>query len=185
MSTVQFQHLCLHHLSTTPVCTTPHWRGLTASSSLDHNNNRTWFWPCSSMSTGRSLWRVAWSRYTSFAELKRQDRLTQKKMILWLRNQGYKLEFKVSWRSASPQVTFSFKNPLDTPLTNCHLSVDGSGLMRPRSIAIEGDVDPEGQFTYTMRFRPRIHGDRKIIASFYSKELIDINGVKSFTVKKQ
>jgi len=85
----------------------------------------------------------------------------------------------------SCQVTFSFKNPLDTPLTNCHLSVDGSGLMRPRSIAIEGDVDPEGQFTYTMRFRPRIHGDRKIVASFYSKELFDINGVKSFNVKKQ
>ncbi|CAL4121822.1 unnamed protein product, partial [Meganyctiphanes norvegica] len=61
----------------------------------------------------------------------------------------------------------------------------GSGLMRPRYIAIEGDVDPEGQFTYTMRFRPRIHGDRKIIATFNSKELFDINGVKSFNVKKQ
>lgn len=84
----------------------------------------------------------------------------------------------------SCQVTFSFKNPLDTPLTNCHLSIDGSGLMRPKSFDIEGDVDPEGQFSYTMRFRPRIHGDRKIIASFYSKELSDINGVKSFSVKK-
>lgn len=83
------------------------------------------------------------------------------------------------------EVTLSFTNPLDMPLTECHLSVDGPGLMRPRAIDIEADVPAKGKFTHTMRFLPRIHGERKLIATFNSKELFDVGGTKTIQVKKQ
>ncbi|ROT63475.1 hypothetical protein C7M84_018633 [Penaeus vannamei] len=83
------------------------------------------------------------------------------------------------------EATFSFKNPLDMPLTDCHLSVDGAGLMRPRAIDINTEVPAHGEFTYTLRFLPRIHGERKIIASFTSKEIFDIRGMKTMNVQKR
>jgi len=98
-----------------------------------------------------------------------------------------KLEIKVPAETKvreKCQATFTFKNPLDVPLTGLELSVDGAGLMRPRNIAIDGEIKPNGQFSHTITFLPRIHGDRKIIASFNSKELFDINGTKNFKVKK-
>ncbi|XP_045617264.1 hemocyte protein-glutamine gamma-glutamyltransferase [Procambarus clarkii] len=82
------------------------------------------------------------------------------------------------------EATFSFTNPLDVPLTEGQLSVDGAGLMRPRVIKIENDVPAKGLFTHTINFLPRIHGERKIIASFNSKELFDIAGAKSVIVQK-
>ncbi|CAL4121087.1 unnamed protein product, partial [Meganyctiphanes norvegica] len=83
------------------------------------------------------------------------------------------------------QITFTFKNPLDMPLTECCLSVDGAGIMRPRKFNIEGDIAPHGQFSHTMKFKPLVHGDRKIIASFSSKEIYDIFGGKKFIVMKK
>jgi len=98
-----------------------------------------------------------------------------------------KLEIKVPAETKvreKCQATFTFKNPLDMPLTELQLSVDGAGLMRPRDISINGEIKANGQFSHTVTFLPRIHGDRKIIASFNSKELFDINGTKGFVVKK-
>ncbi|XP_037801812.1 hemocyte protein-glutamine gamma-glutamyltransferase-like isoform X1 [Penaeus monodon] len=83
------------------------------------------------------------------------------------------------------EATFSFKNPLDVPLTDCHLSVDGAGLMRPRAIDINTEVPAHGEFTYTLRFLPRIHGERKIVAAFTAKEIFDINGTKTVEVQKR
>ncbi|XP_050728969.1 hemocyte protein-glutamine gamma-glutamyltransferase-like [Eriocheir sinensis] len=85
----------------------------------------------------------------------------------------------------SCEATFSFTNPLDVPLTDCKLSVDGAGLMRPRAITIKQDVAPQAEFSHTIRFLPRIHGQRKIIATFNSKELFDVNGSKTVEVLKQ
>ncbi|XP_071540958.1 hemocyte protein-glutamine gamma-glutamyltransferase-like [Panulirus ornatus] len=82
------------------------------------------------------------------------------------------------------EITLSFNNPLDVPLTELHLSVDGAGLLRSRSITIESEVPPKGKFSHTMRFLPRIHGDRKIIATVNSKELYDISGTKTLKVLK-
>merc|ERR1711962_804597 len=99
-----------------------------------------------------------------------------------------KLEIKVPTEVKVRQpceATFTFKNPLDVPLTELNLSVDGAGLMRPRNIDITGEIKPNAQFTHKVTFLPRVHGDRKIIASFNAKELFDISGVKSFVVKKK
>ncbi|KAG7166394.1 Hemocyte protein-glutamine gamma-glutamyltransferase-like 2 [Homarus americanus] len=83
------------------------------------------------------------------------------------------------------KATFSFTNPLDMPLTDCQLSVDGAGLMRPKAIKIDGEVAAKGKFSHTIQFLPRIHGERKIIASFNAKELFDVAGAKTVTVKKE
>ncbi|CAL4135312.1 unnamed protein product, partial [Meganyctiphanes norvegica] len=82
------------------------------------------------------------------------------------------------------QVTFTFKNSLDVPLTDCHLSIDGAGLMHPKSIYIDGEVNANSQFSHSIKFRPLIHGERKIIASFSSNELTDIYGGKKLLVMK-
>lgn len=82
------------------------------------------------------------------------------------------------------EATLSFTNPLDVPLTECQLSVDGAGLMRPKAIKIDSVVPPKGVFSHTVQFLPRIHGERKIIATFNSKELFDIVGSKTVDVKK-
>ncbi|CAL4182166.1 unnamed protein product, partial [Meganyctiphanes norvegica] len=97
---------------------------------------------------------------------------------LHIKNHG---EYKVGKQCA---VTISFINPLDTALTNCHLSIDGVGLLRPTTLHFDKDVDAFGQFSYTLQFSPRIHGSRKIVASFSSHELFDINSVISLHVNK-
>ncbi|KAG0725052.1 Hemocyte protein-glutamine gamma-glutamyltransferase [Chionoecetes opilio] len=83
------------------------------------------------------------------------------------------------------EATFSFTNPLDVPLTDCQLSVDGAGLMRPRAITVKNDIAPQAKFTHTMRFLPRVHGQRKVIATFNAKELFDVSGSKTLTVLKR
>lgn len=87
-------------------------------------------------------------------------------------------------RGEQCEVVFSFTNPLDEELTECHLSIDGSGLLQPRSISVPGAVQPKGKFIYNFRFTPKIHGLRKIVAVFNAKELFDINGAHSMTVAK-
>ncbi|XP_076069414.1 hemocyte protein-glutamine gamma-glutamyltransferase-like isoform X2 [Oratosquilla oratoria] len=79
------------------------------------------------------------------------------------------------------EVEFSFKNPLNTPMTECSLNVDGPGLLRPTEVKVKGEVPVNGMFKYKYIFRPRIHGDRKIIATFNAKEIYDVNG--SITIK--
>ncbi|XP_071448771.1 hemocyte protein-glutamine gamma-glutamyltransferase-like [Hetaerina americana] len=79
-------------------------------------------------------------------------------------------------------VVLSFQNPLtDTPLTNCTLSVEGPGLQRPR-ISRQRDVKPGELVTFTERFFPRKSGQRKIVATFDSKQLTEINGSTTITV---
>jgi len=87
-------------------------------------------------------------------------------------------------RGEEAEVEFSFKNPLDEALTGCHLSVDGSGLLRPREVALKDDVPAGATFSHTFRFTPRIHGQRKLVVSFNADQLFDITGGKTFTVAK-
>lgn len=46
-------------------------------------------------------------------------------------------------------------------------------------------VPQGGKFNYKFKFTPRIHGERKLIVSFSSKELYDIAGSKTITVAKK
>ncbi|RXG55212.1 Hemocyte protein-glutamine gamma-glutamyltransferase, partial [Armadillidium vulgare] len=91
---------------------------------------------------------------------------------------------KEAKRGEACEVIINFTNPLDDELTDCQLSIDGSGLLRPRAIKIPGTVTPKGKFAYYFRFSPKVHGNRKIVASFNSKELFDISGMNSIVVVK-
>uniref|UniRef100_A0A146LM26 Hemocyte protein-glutamine gamma-glutamyltransferase n=1 Tax=Lygus hesperus TaxID=30085 RepID=A0A146LM26_LYGHE len=77
--------------------------------------------------------------------------------------------------------TFSFTNPLDKPLTNCVISVEGPGLQYPKILKTE-DVNPRGSFTYSESFHPRRTGERKFVAAFSSDQLADIFGSISVSV---
>ncbi|RXG56573.1 Hemocyte protein-glutamine gamma-glutamyltransferase [Armadillidium vulgare] len=87
-------------------------------------------------------------------------------------------------RGEECRLDFSFENPLDETLTECQLSIDGPGLLRPKEIKIGESVGPKADFSYSFVFRPRIHGMRKVIANFNSKQLFEISGSKSIEVLK-
>ncbi|KAB7506349.1 Hemocyte protein-glutamine gamma-glutamyltransferase [Armadillidium nasatum] len=87
-------------------------------------------------------------------------------------------------RGEECSLDFSFENPLDETLTECQLSIDGSGLLRPKEINIGESVGPKAEFSYSFVFRPRIHGKRKVIVNFNSKQLFEISGSKSIEVLK-
>ncbi|CAL4096191.1 unnamed protein product [Meganyctiphanes norvegica] len=99
-----------------------------------------------------------------------------------------RLEIKVpeEVKMAEPcSAILTFKNPLDMPLTNIEVTVVGPGLMRNKEIKIADPVPAGGVFSRQIKFKPRIHGQRrKIIATFNAKELYDITGSKTITVKK-
>jgi len=87
-------------------------------------------------------------------------------------------------RGTPCEVTFRFTNPLDEELTECSLSVDGAGLLRPSAFNLDQVVAPKAEFEYKFKFTPRIQGDRKLIVSFSSKELFDIAGSHTIKVVK-
>ncbi|CAG0922034.1 unnamed protein product [Notodromas monacha] len=79
-------------------------------------------------------------------------------------------------------VAFSFKNPLNATLTDCRFMFEGPGLQRPRRVSIK-DITPRENVVHTEKFTPKREGKRKIVATFASKQLIDITGSTSVMVK--
>ncbi|BES89269.1 Transglutaminase family [Nesidiocoris tenuis] len=95
------------------------------------------------------------------------------------------LDIKVDGRTAVGEpctATFSFTNPLNRPLTNCTIRLEGPGLQYPKFLKTS-DVDPNGEFSYTESFHPRRPGDRKFVATFSSDQLADISGSATVTVE--
>jgi len=79
-------------------------------------------------------------------------------------------------------VTFSFLNPLSVSLTDCEFTFEGSGLVRPQTIK-HRDVKMGEMVSHVQKFTPRHSGDRKIVVSFNSRELIDVIGSKVVPVR--
>ncbi|KAJ9586417.1 hypothetical protein L9F63_019932, partial [Diploptera punctata] len=78
-------------------------------------------------------------------------------------------------------VSFSFRNPLKTTLTNCKFRYEGPGLVRNTVIDYR-EVQPEEEVRVQHRFNPQRSGNQKLVAAFNSKELVDITGSISFEV---
>lgn len=78
-------------------------------------------------------------------------------------------------------VRFSFTNPLPTTLRNCSLVVDGPSLLRPKTIPIE-NVGPKAEMSYEFKIRPKKTGNCTIVATFNSKELLDLTGSKKVVI---
>ncbi|KAK7066356.1 hypothetical protein SK128_022864 [Halocaridina rubra] len=72
-------------------------------------------------------------------------------------------------------VGVSFTNPLPVALTNCSLMVDAPGIMRPKTIQLD-NVDPKAEMLYELKMYPWKKTTSTVVATFNSKELIDLTG---------
>lgn len=69
----------------------------------------------------------------------------------------------------------SFTNPLKKKLTNCKFNVAGPTLTKNQMIPYR-DINPEELATVQVILMPSTAGQQKLVATFSSKELIDITG---------
>merc|ERR1739838_848490 len=88
-------------------------------------------------------------------------------------------EMKVGKES---EATFSFTNPLDTPLTDCYIAMEVSGSVRPRVYRIDREIAAHVTFSSKHTFMTRAAGDRRLVACFTSRQLVDIVGQKPVTI---
>lgn len=79
-------------------------------------------------------------------------------------------------------VTFSFLNPLPVNLSECEFTFEGPGLVRPQTIKYR-DVKMGEMVSHTQKFIPRQSGERKMVATFNSRELVDVVGSRPFHVR--
>jgi transglutaminase 1 len=79
-------------------------------------------------------------------------------------------------------VTFSFLNPLSVNLTECEFTFEGPGLVRPQTIKYR-DVKMGEMVSHVQKFTPRQSGERKLVATFSSRELIDVLGSRPVHVR--
>lgn len=79
-------------------------------------------------------------------------------------------------------VTFSFMNPISVTLTECEFTFEGPGLVRAQTVKYR-DVKPGEMISYVHKFIPRFNGERKLVATFNSRELGDIVGSRPIHVR--
>ncbi|XP_038074044.1 protein-glutamine gamma-glutamyltransferase K-like [Patiria miniata] len=81
------------------------------------------------------------------------------------------------------EVELSLQNPLKKTLTNCEISVDGSGLLAPRVIKLS-KMAAGGTLTQTVNIKPRKAGERTLVATFESDQLSQVTGELDLNVLK-
>lgn len=79
------------------------------------------------------------------------------------------------------EVELSFTNPLKKALTNCKFHIAGSGLIKNQRIPFRNIRAKEHVKVKTF-FIPKSSGDHKLIATFISKELVDMTGAAKIEV---
>ncbi|XP_003707216.3 hemocyte protein-glutamine gamma-glutamyltransferase-like isoform X1 [Megachile rotundata] len=78
-------------------------------------------------------------------------------------------------------ISLRFKNPLKRMLTECKFNYAGPGLSRNKTLMFR-DVEPEEDVYVEHQLVPQKPGPQKIIATFTSKELVDITGSAAIDV---
>lgn len=78
-------------------------------------------------------------------------------------------------------ISLRFKNPLKRVLTECRFNYAGPGLTRNKTLAFR-DIDPEEDIYVEHQLIPQKAGSQKIIATFTSKELVDVTGSAAIEV---
>ncbi|KAK9308630.1 hypothetical protein QLX08_001476 [Tetragonisca angustula] len=78
-------------------------------------------------------------------------------------------------------ISLRFKNPLKKVLTECKFNYAGPGLTRNKTLAFR-DIDPEEDIYVEHQLIPQKAGSQKIIATFTSKELVDVTGSAAIEV---
>ncbi|XP_064455201.1 hemocyte protein-glutamine gamma-glutamyltransferase-like [Ornithodoros turicata] len=80
------------------------------------------------------------------------------------------------------EYTLRFTNPLNTPLTDCSLTVDIPGVTQTSSTQRVADIPALGKFEYTGHVIPRRPGNKSILAVFNSRQVKDIRGTKDVRI---
>lgn len=75
------------------------------------------------------------------------------------------------------EIQFSFKNPLDIPLTSSVYTVEGPGLQKPKTVKYR-DIAANEEVTFTQSFTAKKVGERKIVVCFTSKQIQNITASK-------
>ncbi|XP_060814180.1 hemocyte protein-glutamine gamma-glutamyltransferase-like [Bombus pascuorum] len=78
-------------------------------------------------------------------------------------------------------ISLRFKNPLKRVLTQCTFNYSGPGLTRNKTLAFR-DIEPEEDVYVEHQLIPQKAGAQKIIATFTSKELVDVTGSAAIDV---
>lgn len=78
-------------------------------------------------------------------------------------------------------LTLRFVNPLKKILTNCKFNISGSSLIRNQTVPYQ-DVKPGAVVKINVDIVPKHDGEQKLVATFTSKELLDIRGSAKFDV---
>lgn len=73
------------------------------------------------------------------------------------------------------QVMLDFTNPLDRTLTDCKFNISGTALIRNQVIGYK-DVPPKAAIKANVSLIPKSAGDHTIVATFTSKQLLDVTG---------
>ncbi|KAK0181356.1 hypothetical protein PV327_003648 [Microctonus hyperodae] len=82
------------------------------------------------------------------------------------------------------KITLSFKNPLKITLTNCVFNYAGPGLSKNKMLKFR-DVAPLESVRVEHELVPQRSGAQKIIATFTSKELVDVTGSAAVDVLEE
>ena len=78
-------------------------------------------------------------------------------------------------------IILRFKNPLKLVLTNCKFNYAGPRLSRNKTLEYR-DIEPEEDVYVEHQLVPQQAGQQKIVATFTSKQLVDITGSISVDV---
>nr|XP_033341897.1 hemocyte protein-glutamine gamma-glutamyltransferase-like [Megalopta genalis]XP_033341898.1 hemocyte protein-glutamine gamma-glutamyltransferase-like [Megalopta genalis]XP_033341899.1 hemocyte protein-glutamine gamma-glutamyltransferase-like [Megalopta genalis]XP_033341900.1 hemocyte protein-glutamine gamma-glutamyltransferase-like [Megalopta genalis]XP_033341901.1 hemocyte protein-glutamine gamma-glutamyltransferase-like [Megalopta genalis] len=78
-------------------------------------------------------------------------------------------------------ISLSFVNPLRRVLTDCKFNYAGPGLSKNKTLVFR-NVEPEEHIYVEHQLIPQKSGSQKIIATFSSKQLVDITGSASVDV---
>ncbi|XP_069102902.1 LOW QUALITY PROTEIN: hemocyte protein-glutamine gamma-glutamyltransferase-like [Argopecten irradians] len=82
------------------------------------------------------------------------------------------------------KVKLTFKNPLPISLTLCSLEIEGPGLLKPKTFKLDS-VGAKDTFMHEIDMTASKLGTRTIVASFDSKEIVDVNGSCEMEVKSK
>ncbi|KAG5896285.1 hypothetical protein JTB14_008842 [Gonioctena quinquepunctata] len=80
-------------------------------------------------------------------------------------------------------ITLRFVNPLKKILTNCKFHVSGPSLIR-NQIITHPDVKPGAVVKVETHIAPKYAGEQKLVATFSSREILDITGTVRVDVKE-
>ncbi|XP_075701348.1 protein-glutamine gamma-glutamyltransferase E-like [Rhinoderma darwinii] len=79
-------------------------------------------------------------------------------------------------------VEVRFTNPLPTPVNNCVLTAEGSGLIKNEIKKSFGVLEPDQTMKVTLDIEPYVSGEKKLLINFTCDKFIDVKAFLSMAV---